>query len=105
MSGRPCLPKGCRRARYPEREAQILDLSMREIVGEPIATVQKIYRHFELELGQEALENMQRYLDLHPKDEFGIHRYSLEAFGLDQENVNALFKSYRERFDIEAEPF
>jgi hypothetical protein len=91
------------RERHPERESQILDLPMREIVRDPIATVEKIYRHFGLELGEEARRRMQRYLDHHPKDEFGVHRYSLEAFGLEEENVDALFKSYRERFDIAAE--
>ena len=93
------------RARQPEREGQILDLSMREVVGDPIVCVEKIYRHFELELSQEARERMQRYLELHPKDEFGVHRYSLEAFGLEEEAVSAAFKGYRERFGIEPEPF
>jgi len=93
------------RARHPERESQILDLSMREVVGDPIPCVEKIYRHFELELSQEARERMQRYLAAHPKDEFGVHRYSLEAFGLEEEVVSAAFKGYRERFNIEPEPF
>ena len=93
------------RARHPEREGQILDLSMREVVSDPIVCVEKIYRHFELELSLVARERMQRYLELHPKNEFGIHRYSLEAFGLDEEVVSAGFKGYRERFGIEPEPF
>ncbi len=93
------------RDRHPEREGQILDLSMREIVGDPIACVEKIYRHFELDLSQTARTRMERYLVEHPKDEFGVHRYSLGAFGLDQGTVNSLFKSYRERFGIAAEPF
>jgi hypothetical protein len=93
------------RARAPERERQILDLSMREVVGDPIGCVEKIYRTFELELSQEARERMQRYLELHPKNEFGVHHYSLEAFGLEEEVVSAAFKGYRERFGIEPEPF
>ena len=93
------------RARHPERERQILDLSMREVVSDPIVCVEKIYRHFELELSLEARERMQRYLELHPKNEFGVHRYSLEAFGLEEEAVSAAFKGYRERFGIESEPF
>ncbi len=93
------------RAQHPEREGQILDLSMREIVGDPIACVEKIYGHFELTLSPLARERMQRYLEIHPKNEFGLHRYSLGAFGLEEEVVNAAFKGYRERFDIEGEPF
>ena len=93
------------RARHPEREERILDVSMREIVGDPIGCIEKIYRHFDLALSAEARSRMQRYLEVHPKDEFGIHRYSLEAFGLEESVVNATFKAYRERFGIEAEPF
>ena len=93
------------RAAHPERESRILDLSMREVVGDPIACVEKIYRHFELDLSDEARDRMRRYLAAHPKDEFGVHRYSLEAFGLQADAVNAAFKGYRERFGIEAEPF
>ena len=93
------------RARRPERERQILDLSMREIVSAPLASVEKIYRYFDLELSSEARERMQAYLARHPKDEFGTHRYSLEDFSLDADEVNAAFKGYRERFGIEAEPF
>jgi hypothetical protein len=93
------------RDRHPEREERILDLSMREVVSDPIACVEKIYRHFDLDLSSEARSRMKRYLEEHPKDEFGIHRYSLEAFGLEEDAVTAAFKTYRERFGIEAEPF
>lgn len=93
------------RARRPDRERQILDLTMREIVGAPLASVEKIYRHFDLELTAEARERMQAYLARHPKDEFGAHRYSLEDFSLDADEVDAAFKGYRERFGIAAEPF
>ena len=93
------------RARRPERERQILDLTMREIVTAPIASVEKIYRHFDLELTPLARERMQAYLARHPKDEFGTHRYSLEDFSLETDEVDSAFKGYRERFGIQAEPF
>jgi hypothetical protein len=93
------------RARHPEREARILDLPMRAIVGDPIACIERIYDHFGLDLSPEARARMERYRTLHPKDEFGVHRYSLEAFGLEADAVRAAFKGYRERFDVEEEPF
>lgn len=93
------------RDRRPERESRILDLSMREVVRDPIACVERIYRHFELELSEVFRERMRSYLARHPKDEFGVHRYSLAAFGLEEEAVNAAFKGYRERFGIDREPF
>jgi hypothetical protein len=93
------------RARHPEREEQILDLSMAEIVRDPLGCVERIYARFDLELSVEARVRMERYLDQHPRDEHGKHRYSLEAFGLDEAAVNAAFKGYRERFGVEPEPF
>ncbi|MFO0688489.1 MAG: sulfotransferase [Myxococcota bacterium] len=93
------------RAAMPERNARILDLEMREIVSAPMATVEKIYRHFDLELSDEARRRMQAHLAKHPKDEFGTHRYSLDDFALDADEVDAAFKGYRERFGIASEPF
>ena len=93
------------RDRHPGREEQILDLSMRQIVSDPIACIEGIYRHFELELSDVARGRMRNYLEVHPKDEFGVHQYSLEAFSLEEESVSAAFKGYRERFSVEAEPF
>jgi hypothetical protein len=93
------------RNRHPERESRILDVSMSEIVRDPIACVERIYRHFDLVLSDDARERMRAYLVAHPKDEFGVHRYSLEAFGLEAEGVNAVFKGYRERFGLDPEPF
>jgi hypothetical protein len=93
------------RAKYPEREEQILDLSMAEIVRDPLGCVEQIYARFGLELSAEARARMEGYLERHPRDEHGKHRYSLEAFGLDEAAVNAAFKGYRERFGIESEPF
>ncbi len=93
------------RARRPERESQILDLSMREIVTDPIGAVRRVYEKFGLELSERARERMERYLREHPRDEFGVHRYSLAAFGLDEDTVNERFKGYRERFDVDPEPY
>jgi len=93
------------RARHPEREAQIVDVSMREIVSAPIACVEKIYGRLGLELTPAARMGMRNYLERHPKDEFGTHRYGLEDFALDADEVGAAFKGYRERFGIEPEPF
>ena len=93
------------RARHPEREKQILDLAMSEIVGDPIACVERVYAHFGIDLSGEARRRMHLYLERHPRDEFGTHRYSLEAFGLDEAVVNERFKGYRERFGIASEPY
>ena len=89
----------------PEREVRFVDLHMRDLVRDPIGSVRGIYERFDLPLSADAEARMSRYLDRHPKDEFGVHRYSLEAFGLDAAAVDGAFARYRERFGVEAEPY
>jgi hypothetical protein len=91
------------RAAHPEREPQILDLAMDEIVRDPLGSVERIYRHFDLELRGETRARMERYLARHPKNQFGSHRYRRESFGLDEATVNEVFKGYRERFGVPVE--
>ena len=93
------------RAAHPEREERILDVSMGEIVSDPVACVEKIYAYFDLPVSDEFRSRMRDYLDAHPKDEFGVHRYSLAAFGLEEEALNTAFKGYRERFNVTPEPY
>lgn len=93
------------RRRHPEREERIVDLPMHDIVRDPIACVRRIYERFDLPLRPEVVERMRGYLARHPRDEFGAHRYTLEAFGLDEEEVSRAFKGYREHFGIEPEPY
>jgi hypothetical protein len=91
------------RERHPERESRILDLQMGEIVGDPIASVRRIYTHFDLDLSASAEQRMQRYLKQHPKNEHGVHSYSLESFGLRAEDIADTFKAYYDRFDVPRE--
>jgi hypothetical protein len=93
------------RRRHPEREERIVDLGMGELLRDPIACIHRIYERFDLELRPEALQRMRRYLAKHPRHEFGEHRYSLEAFGLDHAAVGRAFERYRDRFGIEPEPY
>jgi hypothetical protein len=40
------------------------------------------------------------YLAENPRDKHGTHRYTLEDFGLDRDEVDAAFAPYRERFGV-----
>jgi hypothetical protein len=93
------------RRRHPERESRILDLHMRDIVGDPVGCIRRIYAHFDLPVSGGFESRMQAYLAAHPKDEFGTHHYGLEPFGLDAATIAQTFKRYCERFRVEPEPF
>ncbi|MFU8877602.1 MAG: sulfotransferase family protein [Wenzhouxiangellaceae bacterium] len=80
----------------PERP--FLDISYRDIVADPIATVARIYGHFGLDFSEQAEAGMREFLARNPKDKHGRHRYTLEQFGLDPEHERARFAEYRQRF-------
>jgi hypothetical protein len=74
-------------------------------VGDPIATIRNVYQHFDLEFTSEAEARMKRWL-ANPKnrsDRYGKFRYSLEPFGMSADEMDGLFRSYRERFKIPRE--
>lgn len=93
------------RNRRPEVDARIVDLQFDEIVSDPMACVRRIYGHFGLDLPPEAVTRMHAYIDDNPREKHGVHRYGLEDFGLEQGEVDAAFKDYRERFAVKREPY
>ena len=44
---------------------------------------------------------MREFLAANPKDKHGVHRYSLEDFGLDPKLERERYRSYTERFGVE----
>jgi hypothetical protein len=46
---------------------------------------------------------MERFLLAHPKNKGGVHRYSLEEFGLNPEEERRRFQFYQDFFGIESE--
>jgi len=75
-------------------------------VGDPIATIRQVYQHFDLEFTREAEGRMKRWL-ASPKnrsDRYGKFRYSLEPFGMSADEMDEIFRPYRERFEIPREP-
>ncbi len=85
---------------HPEWRDQFLDVHYRDLVHDPIGTVRGIYRHFGLELGDEAEARMRAFLARNPKDKHGRHRYTLEQFGLDATEERRRYAAYRERFGL-----
>ncbi|MAG33768.1 MAG: sulfotransferase family protein [Deltaproteobacteria bacterium] len=74
-------------------------------VGDPIATLRRVYQHFDLEFTRKAEEGMKRWLS-DPKnksDRYGRFRYSLEPFGMSADEMDELFRPYRERFGLPRE--
>ncbi len=77
---------------------QFLDVSFELINRSPIAAVERIYDHFGMQLSDTAKRRMRRFLASNPRHKHGIHRYSLEQFGLDPSREARRFGAYRRQF-------
>jgi hypothetical protein len=82
---------------------RFLDVYYTDLVRDPIATVRRIYAHCGLHFTDEVEARMRRFLAAHPKDQHGVHRYSLAQFGLTPEQVARRFHAYVTRFNPEPE--
>jgi len=78
------------------KENQIIDLKFDDFVSDQIETIQRIYDRFNWNLSEEALNGFKHFLKQNPKDNKGVHVYSLEDFGLTEEYINREYASYIE---------
>ncbi len=74
-----------------------------ELVRSPLSVVKRLYRHFDLELTEAAERAMSRFMAENPKDKGGVHRYSLEEFGLESAVEKRRFQFYLDFWGIEPE--
>jgi hypothetical protein len=82
--------------------ARFLDVDYRSFVADPLRTVERIYRHFGLELTGEAERAMRRHASENPKGRRGAHEYGLEEYGLTPEAVTRRFSEYLVRYGLRA---
>ena len=81
-------------------DSQFFDVSYPELIRDPMAAVRDIYRYFQRELSPEAAKAMRLFIARHPKDKCGVHRYSLEQFGLDPATERRHFRTYTDYFGV-----
>jgi hypothetical protein len=79
---------------------QFLDVSYDDIETRPLETVRRIYAFLDRPLTAEAESAMQAFLDANPKNKHGVHRYSLEEYGLSRKDELIRYADYCKRFDI-----
>ena len=88
------------RSEKKELDGQFFDLSYPELIRDPMEAVRGIYRYFRRELSPEAVEAMLAFIARHPKDKGGVHRYSLQQFGLDPATERRAFQAYTDYFGV-----
>lgn len=86
------------RERYSPR--QFFDVDHRRFHSEPMQVVSELYSHFDLELDAQVAVTMRQWLDGHPANRLGEHRYSAGEFNLDPGEIRATFSGYIQRFGL-----
>ena len=84
-------------------QQQLFDVHYAALLRDPMSMVRRIYGFFDLELSGAAETAMERFLLANPKNKGGVHRYSLEEFGLNPETERRRFQFYLDFFGIEPE--
>lgn len=78
----------------------IYDLHYNDLMKDPIGSMRKLYDWLGDDFTPEVEQRMQQWLQEHPQNKFGKHKYSLEEFGLSVEKLKPLFGDYVERFNV-----
>jgi hypothetical protein len=81
------------RGRWPE--GQFIDLDYRALLADPLAAVEPVYDRWGVELTDLTRARMAQFLSSHVQHAGGVHRYSLDQFGLDPDQEAARFATFR----------
>jgi len=87
-------------ARKTIPESQIYDVRLRDMMASPMTVLQDIYSHFDLEFTEETAAALEERIAEKPTSQEGEHEYSIEEFGLTNEQVRETLKTYNERFGV-----
>lgn len=75
----------------PAVNKAVLDIQYENLVKDPMQTVKEIYSHFSVPWTVEYEERLKEFLNQHPKDKHGAHRYMPEQFGQTAQELDAHF--------------
>jgi hypothetical protein len=72
----------------------VLDIRYQDLLQHPVRCVEKIYAHHQLPFTDAFHDALTAYIAARPQHHFGMHRYSLAEFGLDESDVKQRFGRY-----------
>lgn len=75
---------------------RFIDLQYRDLVDNPLSTVESIYQRFNKPYSQETARALSTYLELDNSKDKGAHTYECYDFGLTPEKIRARLKDYIE---------
>ncbi len=79
-------------------EDQLVDVAFSDLLKDPMRVVRQIYERFSLQLDDEVVGRMYRFLEENRRHSHGVHKYTLEQFGLNKSMIDKRFGTYIDRF-------
>jgi hypothetical protein len=75
--------------------ARFFDVDYRAMTADPVGTARAVCERFGYDFTPEYASRVRRWLARNPQHKHGVHRYTLEDFGLDGRDVDERFAVYR----------
>lgn len=79
---------------------QIYDLRYADLVRDPVEALRACYEHHALPFSNAHASGIRHYLAAKPKGKHGKHDYALEEFGLDSDELGAMFSRYQAHYGV-----
>lgn len=86
------------RARDRIGEDRFVDISYHDVMANPVRTVERIYARFGLQMTEGHKDAIRSWLAKNPQTKHGVHKYTMDEFGLSSASTNRQFADYLERF-------
>ena len=79
-------------------EERNIDVDYPSLMSDPVGTVARLCDGLGITFDDAAQQAVQRWIDDHPQDQHGVHRYTAADFGLDPDRLRARFDFYTRRY-------
>lgn len=97
------IAQGVRDRAALDRESQFVDLHFRDVLADPVGSIEQAFSALDLPLSETAVSQMTAWQSSHQPERHGVHQYSAETYGLDAEALSDAFADYRDQYGIPAE--
>ena len=81
-------------------EAPVIDIDYKKLIGNTLEEIERIYAFSGIEFTPEISAKISETINQNPPNKYGVHKYQLHDFGLEENTVNEGFMKYFERFDL-----
>lgn len=77
---------------------RFLDVSYTDMITDPVSLAKRIYRHFDIDIGIDGAQSLEKWHQGNKRDKFGKHHYTAEQYGLSREMLNERFTKFRKQY-------